>query len=74
MLNVIVLNGGRGAASLIPSLLNRADFQVTSIVNAYDDGKSTGEIRHFSERPLPHSGPSGLQLGPLSGPKLAKTA
>ena len=37
MLNVIVLNGGRGAASLIPSLLNRADFQVTSIVNAYDE-------------------------------------
>ena len=47
MLNVAVINGGRGAASLIPSLLNAPGLQVTSIVNAYDDGKSTGEIRKF---------------------------
>ncbi len=47
MLNVAVINGGRGAASLIPSLLSNPDLQVTSIVNAYDDGKSTGEIRRF---------------------------
>lgn len=47
MLNVVVLNGGRGAASLIPSLLDRQGLHVTSVVNAYDDGKSTGEIRHF---------------------------
>ena len=47
MLNVVVLNGGRGAAALIQSLLNKDELQVTSIVNAYDDGKSTGEIRHF---------------------------
>jgi 2-phospho-L-lactate transferase/gluconeogenesis factor (CofD/UPF0052 family) len=47
MLNVAVINGGRGAASLIPSLLSAPDLQVTSIVNAYDDGKSTGEIRKF---------------------------
>jgi len=47
MLNVVVLNGGRGAASLIPALLERPGLNVTSIVNAYDDGKSTGEIRRF---------------------------
>jgi 2-phospho-L-lactate transferase/gluconeogenesis factor (CofD/UPF0052 family) len=47
MLNVAVINGGRGAASLIPSLLAAPDLQVTSIVNAYDDGKSTGAIRKF---------------------------
>ena len=47
MLNVVVLNGGRGAAALIPSLLNQPNVRVTSIVNAYDDGKSTGEIRRF---------------------------
>ena len=46
MLNVVVLNGGRGAATLIPALLDRPGLRVTSIVNAYDDGKSTGEIRH----------------------------
>ena len=45
MLNVVVLNGGRGAATLIPTLLSRQGLHVTSIVNAYDDGKSTGEIR-----------------------------
>lgn len=47
MLNVVVLNGGRGAASIIPALLSREGLQVTSVVNAYDDGKSTGEIRRF---------------------------
>jgi 2-phospho-L-lactate transferase/gluconeogenesis factor (CofD/UPF0052 family) len=47
LLNVVVLNGGRGAASLIPELLRRQGFNVTSIVNAYDDGKSTGEVRRF---------------------------
>ncbi|MFL6721066.1 MAG: 2-phospho-L-lactate transferase CofD family protein [Sphingomonas sp.] len=47
MLNLVVLNGGRGAATLIPELLRRQGFNVTSIVNAYDDGKSTGEIRRF---------------------------
>lgn len=45
MLNVVILNGGRGAATLIPALLARQGLYVTSVVNAYDDGKSTGEIR-----------------------------
>jgi 2-phospho-L-lactate transferase/gluconeogenesis factor (CofD/UPF0052 family) len=45
MLNVAVLNGGRGAATLIKALLARQGLHVTSLVNAYDDGKSTGEIR-----------------------------
>jgi 2-phospho-L-lactate transferase/gluconeogenesis factor (CofD/UPF0052 family) len=47
VLNVVILNGGRGAATLIPSLLARQGVHVTSVVNAYDDGKSTGEIRRF---------------------------
>jgi 2-phospho-L-lactate transferase/gluconeogenesis factor (CofD/UPF0052 family) len=47
MLNVVILNGGRGAASLIPALIARQGMHVTSVVNAYDDGKSTGEIRRF---------------------------
>jgi 2-phospho-L-lactate transferase/gluconeogenesis factor (CofD/UPF0052 family) len=47
MLNIAVINGGRGAASLIPAFLDAPDLQVTSIVNAYDDGKSTGAIRDF---------------------------
>ncbi|MGE5721897.1 MAG: 2-phospho-L-lactate transferase CofD family protein [Sphingomonadales bacterium] len=47
MLNIAILNGGRGAASLIPAMLRHQGLNVTSIVNAYDDGKSTGEIRRF---------------------------
>lgn len=47
MINIVVLNGGRGASTLIPSLLNVKGVNITSIVNAYDDGKSTGAIRSF---------------------------
>lgn len=47
MLNVVILNGGRGAATIIPSLLKHQGLNITSVVNAYDDGKSTGEIRRF---------------------------
>ena len=47
MLNITVINGGRGASRLIPKLLDKPYINLTSIVNAYDDGKSTGEIRKF---------------------------
>ena len=47
MLNVLLINGGRGAAQIIPKFLEKEDLFITSVVNAYDDGKSTGEIRKF---------------------------
>ena len=47
MLNLVILNGGRGASAIIPALISRQRLHVTSIVNAYDDGKSTGVIRRF---------------------------
>jgi uncharacterized cofD-like protein len=47
MVNVVVFNGGRGAKNLIPTLLATEGINLTSIVNAYDDGKSTGNIRAF---------------------------
>lgn len=47
MINVVIFNGGRGARTLIPSLLKVGGLNITSIVNAYDDGKSTGELRRF---------------------------
>lgn len=46
-MNVTIFNGGRGARSLIRSLLKIQNIKVNSIVNAYDDGKSTGEVREF---------------------------
>ena len=47
MINVVIFSGGRGAKTLIPALLNKEGVNLTSVVNAYDDGKSTGEIREF---------------------------
>lgn len=47
MLNIVIINGGRGASAIIPALLARQGLNVTSVVNAFDDGKSTGEIRRF---------------------------
>lgn len=47
MVNIVSFNGGRGAKNLIPALLEIDGINLTSIVNAYDDGKSTGEIRTF---------------------------
>ena len=47
MLNIVILNGGRGAESLIPEILKIKNIKLTSLVNAFDDGKSTGEIRFF---------------------------
>jgi 2-phospho-L-lactate transferase/gluconeogenesis factor (CofD/UPF0052 family) len=47
MINVVTFNGGRGARGLLPALLNTEGVQLTSIVNAYDDGKSTGNVRNF---------------------------
>jgi 2-phospho-L-lactate transferase/gluconeogenesis factor (CofD/UPF0052 family) len=47
MVNVVSFNGGRGAKNLIPALANIDGINLTSIVNAYDDGKSTGTIRAF---------------------------
>ena len=47
MLNIVIINGGRGASATIPALLRHQGLHVSSVVNAYDDGKSTGEIRRF---------------------------
>lgn len=47
MINIVSFNGGRGAKNLIPAFLNKSGVNLTSIVNAYDDGKSTGNVRRF---------------------------
>ena len=45
MLKIVIINGGRGASTIIP-LYCLEDKSITPS-NAYDDGKSTGEIRKF---------------------------
>ena len=44
MKTITVICGGRGASTIIPSLIET--YKVNAIVNAYDDGRSTGLVRH----------------------------
>ena len=46
-LNVVLCSGGRGTASIASALVNHDQVKLTSIVNAYDDGLSTGTLRNF---------------------------
>ena len=39
--------GGRGSATIIRALLRHSDVDLTLLVNAYDDGLSTGSLRNF---------------------------
>ena len=47
MLKVVVFSGGRGSNTIAQELLKDPSIKLSLIVNAYDDGKSTGEIRKF---------------------------
>ena len=57
-LNVVLFSGGRGTASIAAALVNHDQVKLTSIVNAYDDGLSTGRIRAFVQGML---GPSDIR-------------
>ena len=41
---VSVFCGGRGGSNLIREFLRRPDLELNALINAYDDGLSTGEI------------------------------
>lgn len=56
MKKFLVFNGGRGSKTLIKGLVDRGDY-VVSVLNAYDDGKSTGWLR----RALQILGPSDIR-------------
>jgi 2-phospho-L-lactate transferase/gluconeogenesis factor (CofD/UPF0052 family) len=56
--NVVLFSGGRGAASIASALLNHEQISLTNIVNAYDDGLSTGRLRAFVPGML---GPSDIR-------------
>ena len=57
-LKVVVFSGGRGAASILESLVAHPQVAVTALVNAYDDGLSTGRLRAFVPGML---GPSDIR-------------
>lgn len=46
-MKIVIFGGGRGCTNIIKSLFAQTDCSVSFIVNAYDNGKSTGRIRKF---------------------------
>jgi 2-phospho-L-lactate transferase/gluconeogenesis factor (CofD/UPF0052 family) len=46
-IRICLFCGGRGSSALIRSLLRRQEVELTLLVNAYDDGLSTGALRGF---------------------------
>lgn len=46
-MNVVIFTGGRGSTVLSKCLANQTDLSLTVLVNGYDDGASTGEVRRF---------------------------
>lgn len=57
-LRVALFSGGSGTASLSTELASRKDVELTVLVNCYDDGKSTGQLRRFVPGML---GPSDIR-------------
>lgn len=46
-LSVTVFCGGRGSSSILRDLVRRHDVELTLVINAYDDGLSTGALRRL---------------------------
>ena len=46
-LRVVLFSGGRGSAALSRQLVASSGVSLTLVINGYDDGASTGEVRRF---------------------------
>jgi len=46
-LKVVLFSGGRGTHSITEALLKHSQISLTIVLNAYDDGLSTGVVRRF---------------------------
>jgi 2-phospho-L-lactate transferase/gluconeogenesis factor (CofD/UPF0052 family) len=46
-LKVVLFSGGSGAHSICQTLLKQRQIDLTVLINAYDDGHSTGRLRRF---------------------------
>src|SRR5258705_4722243 len=44
---IVLFCGGRGSATIIRAMLRQSEVELTLLVNAYDDGLSTGVLRNF---------------------------
>lgn len=52
-MKITIINGGSGAKNIIKALIKIKKIHITSIINTFDDGKSTGLIRKFFKMPGP---------------------
>ena len=57
-LNVAIFSGGRGTANIGAALMDHGEIDLKILVNAYDDGLSTGALRRFIPGML---GPSDIR-------------
>ena len=57
-MNIVLFSGGRGTNSITKAILENTDFVLNVIVNAYDNGKSTGLARKLLPGML---GPSDIR-------------
>lgn len=57
-INVVLFSGGRGTNTITETFLKHPDISLTFLVNAYDDGLSTGKLRRFIPGML---GPSDIR-------------
>src|SRR6202040_4192926 len=46
-LNVVLFSGGSGTQSITEAFLKHPQIALTILINAYDDGHSTGRLRRF---------------------------
>ena len=46
-LKVVLFSGGRGSGALTEQLVTNPGIALTVVINGYDDGASTGEVRRF---------------------------
>lgn len=61
-MKVVLFTGGRGSTVLSKRLVQQQDLTITILINGYDDGASTGAIRHFLGDSL---GPSDFRKNAL---------
>ena len=57
-ISICVFGGGRGTNTIVKSLLKYSSIEATVVINAYDDGLSTGRLRDFIPGML---GPSDIR-------------
>ncbi len=46
-INLVLFSGGSGTESITTALLKHPQISLTILINAYDDGHSTGRLRRF---------------------------